>query len=109
MKSIRPSTSSLLAQLRPDLILGCGDLPFEYLDHLKAVTEVPLCYIRGNHDPARAVHRVPSYLPAQFPAQSAREKSAHVVGGSAVRTTRWQTWFPARISFPKSSSLFGTE
>ncbi len=33
-----------------DLILSCGDLPSEYLTYLVTVFNVPLFYIRGNHD-----------------------------------------------------------
>ncbi len=33
-----------------DLILGCGDLPPEYLARLKAQYDVPLFFILGNHD-----------------------------------------------------------
>ncbi len=33
-----------------DLILGCGDLPPEYLARLKASYDVPLFYVLGNHD-----------------------------------------------------------
>ncbi len=33
-----------------DLVLGCGDLPPEYLSFLANVLEVPLYYVRGNHD-----------------------------------------------------------
>ena len=33
-----------------DLILSCGDLPPEYLSHLFALFNVPLYYVRGNHD-----------------------------------------------------------
>ena len=33
-----------------DLILSCGDLPAEYLTYLVTVFNVPLFYIRGNHD-----------------------------------------------------------
>lgn len=33
-----------------DLILSCGDLPPEYLTYLVTVFNVPLLYIRGNHD-----------------------------------------------------------
>ena len=33
-----------------DLILGCGDLPPEYLARLRAKYDVPLYYILGNHD-----------------------------------------------------------
>lgn len=33
-----------------DLIIGCGDLPPEYLTALRNTFEVPLYYILGNHD-----------------------------------------------------------
>ncbi len=33
-----------------DLILSCGDLPAEYLTYLVTVCNVPLFYIKGNHD-----------------------------------------------------------
>lgn len=34
----------------PDIILACGDLPPEYLTELRALYNVPLFYIEGNHD-----------------------------------------------------------
>ena len=40
-----------LAQLRPDLIVSCGDLPFDYLEHLAGRVDVPLVFVPGNHDP----------------------------------------------------------
>ena len=33
-----------------ELVLSCGDLPPEYLTHLRNVFNVPLYYVRGNHD-----------------------------------------------------------
>jgi hypothetical protein len=33
-----------------DLIISCGDLPPEYLSFLSSAFQVPLCYVRGNHD-----------------------------------------------------------
>jgi uncharacterized protein len=33
-----------------DLIIGCGDLPFYYLEFLISALDVPLVYVRGNHD-----------------------------------------------------------
>lgn len=33
-----------------DLILSCGDLPPDYLDFLCSSLDVPLLYVRGNHD-----------------------------------------------------------
>lgn len=34
-----------------ELILGCGDLPYTYLEYLVTVLSVPLYYVPGNHDP----------------------------------------------------------
>ncbi|MCB9112567.1 MAG: metallophosphoesterase [Anaerolineales bacterium] len=34
-----------------DLILGCGDLPYTYLEYLVTILSVPLFYVPGNHDP----------------------------------------------------------
>lgn len=33
-----------------DLLIGCGDLPFYYLDFLTSAFDAPLVYVRGNHD-----------------------------------------------------------
>jgi uncharacterized protein len=34
-----------------DLLLGCGDLPYHYLENLVSFLNVPLFYVPGNHDP----------------------------------------------------------
>jgi 3',5'-cyclic AMP phosphodiesterase CpdA len=34
-----------------DLIVACGDLPFDYLAHLMAGLDIPLVFVPGNHDP----------------------------------------------------------
>jgi len=34
-----------------DIILGCGDLPYEYLEFLVSALNVPLLFVPGNHDP----------------------------------------------------------
>ena len=34
-----------------DLILGCGDLPYAYLEYLVTMLNKPLYYVPGNHDP----------------------------------------------------------
>mgnify|MGYP003964264457 CR=1 FL=1 len=34
-----------------DLILGCGDLPYDYLEYLVTIIKKPLYYVPGNHDP----------------------------------------------------------
>lgn len=33
-----------------DLIIGCGDLPREYLEFFATMTHVPVLYVLGNHD-----------------------------------------------------------
>lgn len=33
-----------------DLILSCGDLPYDYLEYLVDAFDVPLLYVHGNHD-----------------------------------------------------------
>jgi Icc-related predicted phosphoesterase len=34
-----------------EFILGCGDLPYPYLEYLVTVLNKPLYYVPGNHDP----------------------------------------------------------
>ena len=33
------------------MVLGCGDLPYSYLEYMVTVLNVPLFYVPGNHDP----------------------------------------------------------
>src|SRR5205085_2065105 len=40
-----------LKELQPDLVLSCGDLPFDYLENLVSRLDRPLIYVPGNHDP----------------------------------------------------------
>jgi Icc-related predicted phosphoesterase len=44
--------SSSVHERFPDveLIVGCGDLPYYYLDFLISALDVPLVYVHGNHD-----------------------------------------------------------
>jgi len=46
-----------LQQLKPDLILSAGDLPFDYLENLVTRAGVPLLYVPGNHDADVKFHR----------------------------------------------------
>jgi hypothetical protein len=41
-----------------ELILACGDLPFEYLGYLMNTLDVPLVFVPGNHDPDLTGYRV---------------------------------------------------
>lgn len=40
-----------------DLIFGCGDLPYTYLEYLVSILNVPLYYVPGNHDPVYNPHQ----------------------------------------------------
>jgi Calcineurin-like phosphoesterase len=40
-----------------DLIVGCGDLPFDYLAELMNQLDVPLVFVPGNHDPELSGYR----------------------------------------------------
>lgn len=42
---------TVAAQGRVDLVIGCGDLPADYLDALATAYSAPLVFVRGNHDP----------------------------------------------------------
>jgi uncharacterized protein len=33
-----------------DLVLSCGDLPYDYLEYIVTMLNVPLLYVHGNHD-----------------------------------------------------------
>ena len=68
----------LYADLGPvraaELIVACGDLPFEYLGYLMSGLDVPLVFVPGNHDPdlsgyrsSRAGLTLRAGLPAQAP------------------------------------------
>jgi Icc-related predicted phosphoesterase len=39
-----------LTQLRPDVVMSAGDLPFDYLEYIVSRLDVPLVYVPGNHD-----------------------------------------------------------
>lgn len=41
----------MLPAIKPDVVLGCGDLPFDYLEYLVSRLDVPVLYVPGNHDP----------------------------------------------------------
>lgn len=61
-----------------ELILGCGDLPYPYLENLLTFLSVPLFYVPGNHDP---IHDSDNSL-------------AHVEGGTNIdrKVVRYKTF-----------------
>lgn len=44
-----------------ELIIGCGDLPYPYLENIVTFLNVPLLYVPGNHDPAHTPADATSY------------------------------------------------
>jgi Icc-related predicted phosphoesterase len=50
------STSVTKAYPDIDAIVSCGDLPYEYLEFLVSIYNLPLLYVPGNHDPAYNLH-----------------------------------------------------
>jgi Icc-related predicted phosphoesterase len=54
-----------LVETKPDLILSCGDLPWEDLERIVDLANVPLLFVPGNHDPAlAAAASAPLYPPS---------------------------------------------
>jgi len=45
-----------------ELILGCGDLTYPYLENIVSFLNVPLFYVPGNHDPIYNPQDVKSYV-----------------------------------------------
>jgi len=44
-----------------DLIIGCGDLPYPYLENIVTFLNVPLLYVPGNHDPVHQENNPKTY------------------------------------------------
>ncbi|MCZ6457661.1 MAG: metallophosphoesterase [Actinobacteria bacterium] len=82
-----------LKELRPDLILGCGDLPFDYLEYLRAKAEVPLLYVHGNHDPSPRKPVTSNYLPAEY-----AQRSPPSAVGCVDLEDRWEDEVGLRIA-----------
>jgi Icc-related predicted phosphoesterase len=47
---VEPAFYSGASNLSPDLVVACGDLPSDYLEHIASSFAVPLLYVFGNHD-----------------------------------------------------------
>jgi Icc-related predicted phosphoesterase len=46
-----------LSRYAPDLVVSCGDVPFDLLAWLADTTEAPVVFVPGNHDPDLAGYR----------------------------------------------------
>jgi hypothetical protein len=49
--------ASVSAVATAELILACGDLPFDYLGYLMNALDIPLVFVPGNHDPDLSGYR----------------------------------------------------
>jgi uncharacterized protein len=47
-----PAAGSRVRDLRVDLVLAAGDLPWDYLESLVSQLAAPAAYVPGNHDPS---------------------------------------------------------
>src|ERR1700759_897686 len=69
------------------LILACGDLPFEYLGSLMNTLDVPLVFVPGNHDPDVSGYRSSRAgltLKAGLPAPPGRTAPSPPTAGSST-------------------------
>jgi hypothetical protein len=69
------------------LILACGDLPFDYLGYLLDALDIPLVFVPGNHDPEVGGYRISrAGLPvrAGLPADAPWPSGAVNADGSVV-------------------------
>jgi Icc-related predicted phosphoesterase len=71
-----------LRSLDPDVIVGCGDLPFDYLENLVSRTDRPLLYVPGNHDPDLSPRD--AWLPLQFDSSGPGPAGCENVDGRVV-------------------------
>jgi Icc-related predicted phosphoesterase len=69
---------TVAAQGRIDLVIGCGDLPADYLDVLTTVYAAPLLFVRGNHDLPGRQGDYP--LAAEIDGRVVREKGLLIAG-----------------------------
>jgi uncharacterized protein len=69
---------TVAAQGRVDLVIGCGDLPADYLDVLSTMYGAPLVFVRGNHDPPGRQGDYP--LAAEIDGRVVRESGLLIAG-----------------------------
>ncbi|NUQ37809.1 MAG: metallophosphoesterase [Caldilineales bacterium] len=65
-----------------DLIIGCGDLPYYYLEYLLSVLNRPLYYTHGNHD--RPEHRANKSVVREPPGGINLHRQIHQVEGLLI-------------------------
>lgn len=74
-------------ELRPDLVVSAGDLPWDYLEFLASALDAPLLFVPGNHDPARSPGRAARsglHLHAGMPVPDPRPRGGVDIDGRVV-------------------------
>ncbi|MEE3848746.1 metallophosphoesterase [Gordonia sp. LSe1-13] len=71
---------------RPDVILGAGDLPFEYLEVLATLCDAPCVFVPGNHDRDLSGYRLArsGWVRAGLPSAEPGPRGAINVDGRTV-------------------------
>ena len=49
-----------LRDMKPDLVISCGDLGHDYLDFVASAANASLVFVPGNHDPVPASRKATS-------------------------------------------------
>ncbi len=55
-----------IRSIAPDLVVACGDLPFDYLDYVASAANRTLLFVPGNHDPDLKTRPLPVYTDDDF-------------------------------------------
>jgi hypothetical protein len=55
-----------IKSITPDLVVACGDLPFDYLGYVASAADRPLLYVPGDHDPDVKRRPLPMFTDAEF-------------------------------------------
>ncbi len=55
-----------IKRIAPDLVVACGDLPFDYLDYVASAANRTLLYVPGSHDPDVKSRPLPMYTDSDF-------------------------------------------
>ena len=55
-----------IRSIAPDLVVACGDLPFDYLDYVASAANRTLLFVPGNHDPDLKTRSLPMYTDSDF-------------------------------------------
>ena len=55
-----------IRSINPDLVVACGDLPFDYLDYIASAANRTLLFVPGSNDPDLKTRPLPMYTDSDF-------------------------------------------